>query len=41
MKHNNGNRYYMTWYTTPQALSLTINPTAAGKLIGLEAGYCE
>lgn len=31
---------YSAW-TTPQALSLTINPTAAGQLIGLEAGYCE
>ena len=28
-------------WANPQALSLTINPTAAGQLIGLEGGYAE
>ena len=28
-------------WSNPQALSLTINPTAAGQLLGLEAGFGE
>ena len=30
-----------TEWTTPHALSLTINPTVAAQMIGLEAGFSE